>query len=51
VTNSAALRQGSGKFTPSDIDVSLCTHVILGYASINNNILQHTGHTDDGKQN
>ena len=48
LTNKAADRSGLAKFTPKLLDASLCTHVILGYADIRENILKQTGEQDDG---
>ena len=45
----AADREGDAKFTPKDIDPTLCSHVIIGYAGIAFNIISQTGQNDDGK--
>ena len=31
-TNWAMYRRGIGKYTPEDIDPSLCTHIVYGFA-------------------
>jgi chitinase len=31
-TNWAWYRQGNGKYLPEDIDASLCTHIVYGFA-------------------
>lgn len=41
-------RSNGAMFTPNDIDPMLCTHIILGFAGIAGNILERTGHNDDG---
>ncbi|KAK7070519.1 Cht3p [Halocaridina rubra] len=38
-TNWAWYRQGEGKYTPDDIDASLCTHIVYGFAVLNGNNL------------
>ena len=38
-TNWAWYRQGEGKYLPEDIDVDLCTHIVYGFAVLNNNNL------------
>merc|ERR1712008_414314 len=35
-TNWAWYRQGEGKYTPDDIDPSLCTHIVYGFAVLDN---------------
>merc|ERR1719402_266416 len=38
-TNWAWYRPGEGKYTPDDIDASLCTHIVYGFAVLNGNNL------------
>lgn len=38
-TNWAWYRQGEGKYLPEDIAVELCTHIVYGFAVLNNNNL------------
>ncbi|XP_037913621.1 probable chitinase 10 [Hermetia illucens] len=38
-TNWAWYRPGEGKYTPDDIDDSLCTHIVYGFAVLNPNTL------------
>nr|AUF41628.1 chitinase 4 [Rhynchophorus ferrugineus] len=38
-TNWAWYRQGDGKYLPSDIDASLCTHINYGFAVLDSNTL------------
>lgn len=38
-TNWAWYRQGEGKYTPDDIDDTLCTHVVYGFAVLNRDTL------------
>jgi len=38
-TNWAWYRSGNGKYTPDDIDASLCTHVVYGFAVLDSNRL------------
>lgn len=38
-TNWAWYRQGEGKYVPENIDVDLCTHIVYGFAVLNNNNL------------
>ena len=33
-TNWAMYRPGIGKYTPEDIDPSLCTHIVYGFATL-----------------
>ena len=43
-TNWAFYRPGKGKFLPSDIDVSLCTHIVYGFAVLNPRTLRIRAH-------
>lgn len=43
-TNWAWYRQGGGKYVPEDIDSSLCTHVIYGFAVLHRETLTITPH-------
>ncbi len=43
-TNWAFYRPGSGKFLPKDIDVSLCTHIVYGFAVLNPRTLTIRAH-------
>ena len=38
-TNWAWYRNGEGKYTPDDIDESLCTHIVYGFAVLDNSRL------------
>ena len=38
-TNWAWYRPGAGKYIPEDIDPSLCTHVVYGFAVLDSNRL------------
>jgi len=38
-TNWAWYRQGNGKYLPSDIDASLCTHIVYGFAVLDSGSL------------
>ncbi|XP_059612054.1 probable chitinase 10 [Phlebotomus argentipes] len=38
-TNWAWYRPGEGKYTPDDIDASLCTHIVYGFAVLNRDTL------------
>ena len=38
-TNWSWYRQGQGKFSPSNIDLDLCTHIIYGFATLDPNNL------------
>ena len=49
ITNMAADRPTGARFTPAYVDPMLCTHVVLGYAAIQSNILRQTGYSDDGR--
>ena len=49
MSNTASERSGSAQFSPADIDPFLCSHVILGYAAIKDNVLKETGPSDDGR--
>lgn len=43
-TNWAWYRQGNGKYLPSDIDASLCTHIVYGFAVLDSGTLQIKPH-------
>lgn len=38
-TNWSWYRQGTAKYSPADIDVGLCTHVLYGFATLDYNTL------------
>ena len=38
-TNWSWYRQGAGKYSPADIDVDLCTHIMYGFAVLDANTL------------
>ena len=46
-TNWAQYRPDEGKFTPENIDPSLCTHIIFAFAIIRNNVLTPFEWNDD----
>ena len=53
-TNWAWYRPGRGKYKPDDIDASLCTHIVYGFAVLDNNKLVLRAHDswadfDNGK--
>uniref|UniRef100_A0A182LZU2 Chitinase n=1 Tax=Anopheles culicifacies TaxID=139723 RepID=A0A182LZU2_9DIPT len=43
-TNWAWYRQGDGKYTPDDIDSTLCTHIVYGFAVLDRESLQIKTH-------
>jgi chitinase len=43
-TNWSWYRQGNGKYLPSDIDASLCTHIVYGFAVLDSGTLQIKPH-------
>ena len=43
-TNWAYYRQGAGKFEPDDIDINLCTHIVYGFAVLDENTFQMIAH-------
>jgi len=47
-TNWSYKRPGMGKFTPEDVDASLCTHIVFAFATIENNKLQGSEDNDEG---
>ncbi len=47
-TNWSYKRPGMGKFTPEDIDASMCTHVVFAFASIKNHKLAESEDNDIG---
>ena len=54
-TNWAWYRPGAGKYTPDNIDASLCTHVVYGFAVLHNTEYVIRAHDswadfDNGKQ-
>lgn len=46
MTSWSGKRPGSGKFTPEDIDGSLCTHVIYAFATLKDHRLAETSDKD-----
>ena len=47
-TNWSYKRPGMGKFTPEDVDASLCTHIVFAFATIEDNKLQGSEDNDEG---
>jgi len=47
-TNWSYKRPGMGKFTPEDVDASLCTHIVFAFATIENNKLKGSEDNDEG---
>jgi len=47
-TNWSYKRPGMGKFTPEDVDPTLCTHIVFAFATIENNKLQGSESEDEG---
>jgi len=47
-TNWSYKRPGMGKFTPEDVDPSLCTHIVFAFATIKKNRLQGSEPDDEG---
>ena len=47
--NEAHNNKGKGKFTPDDIDASLCTHVVYAFANLdpNKHVLTISNYTTD----
>ena len=51
-TNWAYYRKEGGKYTPDDIDVDLCTHIVYGFAVLDKNTFQmiaHDSYVDEDK--
>ena len=51
-TNWAFYRADGGKFTPDDIDINLCTHIVYGFAVLDKNTYQmiaHDSYVDEDK--
>jgi chitinase len=46
MTSWSQKRPGAGKFTPEDIDSSLCTHVIYAFATLKNHKLTEADEKD-----
>lgn len=46
MTSWSQKRPGAGKFTPEDIDASLCTHVIYAFATLKNHKLSEADEKD-----
>lgn len=47
-TNWSYKRPGMGKFTPEDIDATLCTHIVFAFATIKDNRLAESEENDAG---
>ena len=53
-TNWAFYRQEGGKYTPDDIDINLCTHIVYGFAVLDKNtfeMIAHDSFVDEDKGN
>jgi len=50
-TNWSFKRPGMGKFTPEDVDPTLCTHIVFAFATIKNNKLAASEDNDLGDFN
>ena len=51
-TNWAYYRKKGGKYTPDDIDIDLCTHIVYGFAVLDKNTFQmiaHDSYVDEDK--
>ena len=51
-TNWAYYRKDGGKYTPDDIDIDLCTHIVYGFAVLDKNTFQmiaHDSYVDEDK--
>ena len=51
-TNWAFYRPEGGKYTPEDIDVNLCTHIVYGFAVLDKNtfkMIAHDSYVDEEK--
>lgn len=48
-TNWAQYRNGEGKFTPSNIEADICTHIVYSFAKVVNGKLANYEWNDDGK--
>jgi len=46
-TNWSYKRPGMGKFTPEDVDASLCTHIVFAFATIEDNKLKGSEENDE----
>ncbi|KAL7300198.1 hypothetical protein TKK_0007041 [Trichogramma kaykai] len=46
LTNWSHKRPGAGRFTPEDIDSSLCTHIIYAFATLKNHLLSESNDKD-----
>lgn len=46
MTSWSQKRPGAGKFTPEDVDASLCTHVIYAFATLKNHKLSEADEKD-----
>ena len=51
-TNWAFYRKEGGKYTPDDIDINLCTHIVYGFAVLDKNtfkMIAHDSYVDEDK--
>ncbi|XP_023333989.1 probable chitinase 10 [Eurytemora carolleeae] len=48
-TNWSYKRPGMGKFTPEDVDPTLCTHIVYAFATIKDNKLASSEENDEGE--
>jgi GH18 family chitinase len=50
-TNYAQFRNGAAKFEPKDINGTLCTHIIYGFAKLDGHLIMPTNKNDTGNYN
>lgn len=46
MTSWSQKRPGAGKFTPEDVDASLCTHIVYAFATLKNHKLSEADDKD-----